>query len=44
MKKYFVKTPGFVKFFFKNWTWSFSSKEKVLYLTFDDGPTPLVTN
>ncbi len=44
MKSYFVKTPGFVKFLFKNWTWSFSSKEKTLYLTFDDGPTPKITN
>lgn len=44
MKSYFVKTPGFVKLLFNNWTWSFSSKEKTLYLTFDDGPTPKITN
>jgi peptidoglycan/xylan/chitin deacetylase (PgdA/CDA1 family) len=30
--------------FFNNWVWSFSSKEKILYLTFDDGPTPEITN
>ena len=44
MKKYIIKTPSLVKLFFNNWVWSFSSKEKILYLTFDDGPTPEVTN
>ena len=44
MKRYFIKTPDFLKLLFKNWVWSFSSKEKVLYLTFDDGPTPKITN
>lgn len=44
MKKYIIKTPSLVKLFFNNWVWSFSSKEKTLYLTFDDGPTPEVTN
>lgn len=44
MKKYIIKTPSIVKLFFNNWVWSFSSKEKVLYLTFDDGPTPNITN
>lgn len=44
MKSYLTKTPGLVKVLFKNWIWSFSSKEKVIYLTFDDGPTPEITN
>ena len=44
MKQYFIKTPSLVKLIFKNWVWSFSTKEKTLYLTFDDGPTPEVTN
>lgn len=44
MKKYIIKTPSLIKLFFNNWVWSFSSKEKILYLTFDDGPTPEVTN
>ncbi|SNR54901.1 Peptidoglycan/xylan/chitin deacetylase, PgdA/CDA1 family [Lutibacter agarilyticus] len=44
MKKYIIKTPSLVKLFFNNWVWSFSSKEKTLYLTFDDGPTPEITN
>lgn len=44
MKSYFIKTPDFLKLFLKKWVWSFSSKEKVLYLTFDDGPTPKIIN
>ena len=44
MKKYIVKTPGLIKIIFYKWIWSFSKKEKVIYLTFDDGPTPEITN
>jgi len=43
MKLYLVKTPSLIKILFKNWIWSFSKKEKVIYLTFDDGPTPEIT-
>jgi len=43
MKPYLVKTPSLVKFIFRNWVWSFSKKEKAIYLTFDDGPTPEIT-
>jgi len=43
MKFYFIKTPSLLKFIFRNWVWRLSSKEKVLYLTFDDGPTPEIT-
>lgn len=43
MKSYFIKTPSLLKFIFRNWVWRLSSKEKVLYLTFDDGPTPEIT-
>jgi len=43
MKPYFIKTPNLLKFIFKNWVWRLSSKEKLLYLTFDDGPTPEIT-
>lgn len=43
MKPYLVKTPKLLKFLFKNRVWSFSKKEKNLYLTFDDGPTPEIT-
>lgn len=44
MKFYFIKTPGFLKLLFPQRVWSFSSSEKTLYLTFDDGPTPKITN
>ncbi len=43
MKPYFIKTPLLLKFIFKNWSWRLSSKKKELYLTFDDGPTPEIT-
>lgn len=33
-----------VKKMFPNFIWNIHSKEKTLYLTFDDGPTPEVTN
>lgn len=39
-----AKTPGFVKSLFPNFTWHIETEEKVLYLTFDDGPTPEVTD
>ncbi len=43
MKAYFIRTPSLLKFIFRNFIWRKSSKEKVLYLTFDDGPTPEIT-
>ncbi|GGK42936.1 MULTISPECIES: polysaccharide deacetylase family protein [Flavobacteriaceae] len=43
MKSYFIKTPNLLKIIFNKWVWSFSSKEKTIYLTFDDGPTPEIT-
>ena len=39
MKAYWIKSPRWLSFIFKKRIWSYSSKEKVLYLTFDDGPT-----
>jgi peptidoglycan/xylan/chitin deacetylase (PgdA/CDA1 family) len=41
--KYFVKTPWWIKKAFPSYMWSVSTKEKVLYLTFDDGPHPEIT-
>ena len=38
-----VKIPQLVKRIFPNYVWDFSSKDKVIYLTFDDGPTPEIT-
>lgn len=43
MKPYLVKTPKLLKLLFKKRLWAFSSKQKILYLTFDDGPIPEVT-
>ena len=39
-----VKTPNFVKTLFPNFTWNIDTPHKELYLTFDDGPTPEITN
>ena len=44
MKKYFVKTPWWLKKIFPSYLWSIDTKEKIIYLTFDDGPHPLATN
>ncbi|MDO9276866.1 MAG: polysaccharide deacetylase family protein [Lutibacter sp.] len=43
MRPYFIRTPSLLKFIFRNWVWRLSSRKKVLYLTFDDGPTPEIT-
>ena len=39
-----VKTPFVVKKMFPNYIWDISTTEKTIYLTFDDGPTPEITN
>lgn len=39
-----VKTPLVVKKLFPDYIWEISTQSKELYLTFDDGPTPHVTN
>lgn len=46
MKFYFIKTPKLIQQFYKNYVWRFSNatqSTKTLYLTFDDGPTPEIT-
>ena len=40
---YLVKTPKFIQNLFPNYIWKVQETEKVLYLTFDDGPIPEVT-
>jgi peptidoglycan/xylan/chitin deacetylase (PgdA/CDA1 family) len=40
---YLVKTPRFIQSLFPNYTWKIPTTDKVLYLTFDDGPIPEVT-
>ncbi len=39
-----AKTPGFVKSIFPNFVWNIDTDDKALYLTFDDGPTPEITD
>ena len=40
---YLVKTPQLIQNLFPNFTWRIPTQEKVLHLTFDDGPIPEVT-
>lgn len=40
---YLVKSPLFLKWYYPSLTWNKNRKEKVIYLTFDDGPIPDVT-
>ena len=39
-----VTTPKLAKSLFPYLVWDLPSKEKVIYLTFDDGPTPIITD
>lgn len=43
MNSFFIKIPKWVPFLFKNSIWSIKTNQKELYLTFDDGPTPEIT-
>lgn len=40
---YLIKTPKLIQNFFPNFIWQVPAKEKVMFLTFDDGPIPEVT-
>lgn len=39
-----AKTPRLAKLIFSNYIWDVKTQEKELYLTFDDGPTPIITD
>ena len=39
-----IKTPKAVSGLFPNYVWNIKSNDKVIYLTFDDGPTPEITD
>jgi len=41
---YFVKTPDIVKPLYRSLVWDVNVAEKIAFLTFDDGPTPGVTD
>jgi peptidoglycan/xylan/chitin deacetylase (PgdA/CDA1 family) len=40
---YLIRTPNFIQSLFPNFIWRMPTKEKILYLTFDDGPIAEVT-
>ncbi len=40
---YFVKTPGWLKKIYSHYVWHIPTREKQLYLSFDDGPHPVAT-
>ena len=41
---YWVKTHWIIKKIFSKYMWSKEQNDKVVYLTFDDGPTPQITD
>lgn len=43
MGNYFVKTPWWLKKIYPKRLWSMPATEKIIYLTFDDGPHPVAT-
>lgn len=43
MKFYWIKTNTFIKKLFSNYIWDIPNAENKIYLTFDDGPTPEIT-
>ncbi|MDZ4795853.1 MAG: polysaccharide deacetylase family protein [Bacteroidota bacterium] len=40
---YFVKTPWWLKRIYPERVWDLATKEKIIYLSFDDGPHPTAT-
>ena len=44
MKYYWVKTHRIIKWLLPKFLWEIKTDRKVVYLTFDDGPTPEITN
>jgi peptidoglycan/xylan/chitin deacetylase (PgdA/CDA1 family) len=40
---YLIKTPFWLRAIYSNCTWKIPTKDKVIYLTFDDGPDPEAT-
>jgi len=43
MNFYWIKTNRFIKKVFSNYVWDIPNTENKIYLTFDDGPTPEIT-
>lgn len=42
--RYFVKTPWWLKKIYPSYIWDIKTTEKTIYLSFDDGPHPQVTD
>jgi peptidoglycan/xylan/chitin deacetylase (PgdA/CDA1 family) len=40
---YFVKTPFWLPWLYPNRIWKVNTTEKIIYLSFDDGPHPIIT-
>jgi len=40
---YFIKTPWFIKKLYPKLVWNINNGPRCIYLTFDDGPIPIVT-
>ncbi len=40
---YFIKTPWWLKKLYGNCIWEMPNTEKIIYLSFDDGPHPVIT-
>lgn len=43
MRDYRIKTPRWFQWLYPSRIWRISTPEKILYLTFDDGPHPAIT-
>ncbi|HWJ92246.1 MAG TPA: polysaccharide deacetylase family protein [Flavisolibacter sp.] len=43
MHRYFIKTPWIAKRFFSSYVWDLPADGNAVYLTFDDGPHPVIT-
>jgi peptidoglycan-N-acetylglucosamine deacetylase len=43
LMRYLVKTPWWLKKIYSSYVWSVDTKEKIIYLSFDDGPHPIAT-
>lgn len=41
---YLVRSPLLLKWYYKGLTWHKDRTKKIVYLTFDDGPVPIVTD
>jgi len=41
--RYFVKTPWWLKKIYSSYVWNVDTKEKIIYLSFDDGPHNVAT-